>query len=70
MNEGLTLKTGQTHMKRYPKPPLEKLESGEIKREGERLEWHGVDQTNLRGIALGLALAGCTNSFSTLRLDS
>lgn len=30
MNKGLTLKTGQTHMKRYTKPLLEKIEKGEI----------------------------------------
>lgn len=30
MNKGLTLKTGQTHMKRYTKPLLEKIEAGEI----------------------------------------
>ena len=30
VNKGLTLKTGQTHMKRYTKPLLEKIESGEI----------------------------------------
>jgi hypothetical protein len=70
MTKGLTLKTGQTHMKRYPKPPLEKLESGEIKREGGAIGMAWSRPNNLRGIALGLALAGCTNSFSTLRLDS
>jgi threonine dehydrogenase-like Zn-dependent dehydrogenase len=30
MNKGLTLKTGQTHMHRYMKPLLEKIEAGEI----------------------------------------
>jgi len=30
MNKGLTMKTGQTHMMRYMKPLLEKIESGEI----------------------------------------
>lgn len=30
MNKGLTLKTGQTHMQRYMKPLLEKIEKGEI----------------------------------------
>ncbi len=30
MNKGLTLKTGQTHMKRYTKPLLKKIEAGEI----------------------------------------
>jgi threonine dehydrogenase-like Zn-dependent dehydrogenase len=30
MNKGLTLKTGQTHMHRYMKPLLAKIESGEI----------------------------------------
>lgn len=30
MNKGLTLKTGQTHMQRYMKPLLKKIESGEI----------------------------------------
>ncbi|QDU30396.1 Glutathione-independent formaldehyde dehydrogenase [Anatilimnocola aggregata] len=30
MNKGLTLKTGQTHMQRYMKPLLEKIEAGEI----------------------------------------
>lgn len=30
MNKGLTLKTGQTHMHRYMKPLLEKVEAGEI----------------------------------------
>ncbi|HYE25864.1 MAG TPA: zinc-dependent alcohol dehydrogenase [Clostridia bacterium] len=30
MNKGLTMKTGQTHMMRYMKPLLERIESGEI----------------------------------------
>ena len=30
MNKGLTWKTGQTHMQRYMKPLLEKIENGEI----------------------------------------
>jgi threonine dehydrogenase-like Zn-dependent dehydrogenase len=30
MNKGLTLKSGQTHMQRYMKPLLQKVESGEI----------------------------------------
>lgn len=30
MNKGLTMKSGQTHMQRYMKPLLEKIESGEI----------------------------------------
>ncbi|MFC7051251.1 zinc-dependent alcohol dehydrogenase [Hansschlegelia quercus] len=30
MNKGLTLKTGQTHMLRYMKPLLERIENGEI----------------------------------------
>jgi threonine dehydrogenase-like Zn-dependent dehydrogenase len=30
MNKGLTLKTGQTHMQRYMKPLLEKIETGKI----------------------------------------
>ena len=30
MNKGLTLKTGQTHMQRYMKPLLAKIEAGEI----------------------------------------
>ena len=30
MNKGLTLKTGQTHMMRYMKPLLEKVQAGEI----------------------------------------
>ncbi len=30
MNKGLTLKTGQTHMHRYMRPLLKKIESGEI----------------------------------------
>jgi len=30
MNKGLTMKTGQTHMQRYMKPLLGKIESGEI----------------------------------------
>ena len=30
MNKGLTLKTGQTHMHRYMKPLLKKIEAGEI----------------------------------------
>lgn len=30
MNKGLTMKTGQTHMQRYMKPLLEKIESGAI----------------------------------------
>ena len=30
MNKGLTMKTGQTHMQRYMKPLLEKVESGAI----------------------------------------
>jgi len=30
MNKGLTLKTGQTHMQRYMKPLLEKIEEGKI----------------------------------------
>jgi threonine dehydrogenase-like Zn-dependent dehydrogenase len=30
MNKGLTLKTGQTHMKRYTQPLLKRIEAGEI----------------------------------------
>ncbi len=30
MNKGLTLKSGQTHMQRYMKPLLEKVEAGQI----------------------------------------
>lgn len=30
MNKGLTMKSGQTHMQRYMKPLLEKIENGEI----------------------------------------
>jgi threonine dehydrogenase-like Zn-dependent dehydrogenase len=30
MNKGLTIKTGQTHMQRYMRPLLEKVENGEI----------------------------------------
>jgi threonine dehydrogenase-like Zn-dependent dehydrogenase len=30
MNKGLTMKTGQTHMMRYMKPLLERVERGEI----------------------------------------
>jgi threonine dehydrogenase-like Zn-dependent dehydrogenase len=30
MNKGLTMKTGQTHMKRYMQPLLERIEAGEI----------------------------------------
>jgi threonine dehydrogenase-like Zn-dependent dehydrogenase len=30
MNKGLTAKTGQTHMRRYLQPLLNKIESGEI----------------------------------------
>jgi threonine dehydrogenase-like Zn-dependent dehydrogenase len=30
MNKGLTMKTGQTHMQRYMKPLLEKIETGKI----------------------------------------
>ncbi len=30
MNKGLTMKTGQTHMLRYMKPLLAKIEAGEI----------------------------------------
>lgn len=30
MNKGLTMRTGQTHMQRYMRPLLEKVESGEI----------------------------------------
>ncbi len=30
MNKGLTLKAGQTHMQRYMKPLLEKIEEGKI----------------------------------------
>jgi len=30
MNKGLTMKTGQTHMQRYMKPLLEKIENGDI----------------------------------------
>jgi threonine dehydrogenase-like Zn-dependent dehydrogenase len=30
MNKGLTMKTGQTHMQRYMKPLLQKVETGEI----------------------------------------
>jgi len=30
MNKGLTLKTGQTHMKRYMQPLLERIQAGEI----------------------------------------
>ena len=30
MNKGITLKMGQTHMQRYMKPLLQKVEKGEI----------------------------------------
>ena len=30
MNNGLTIKTGQTHVQRYTAPLLKKIESGEI----------------------------------------
>ena len=30
MNKGLTMKMGQTHMQRYMKPLLQKVEAGEI----------------------------------------
>ena len=30
MNKGLTLKTGQTHMMRYMRPLLERIQAGEI----------------------------------------
>ena len=30
MNKGLTIKMGQTHVQRYTKPLLEKIEAGEI----------------------------------------
>lgn len=30
MNKGLTLKTGQTHMVRYMKPLMERIQKGEI----------------------------------------
>src|SRR5437763_7464790 len=30
MNKGLTMKTGQTHVQRYLKPLLQKIEAGEI----------------------------------------
>lgn len=30
MNKGLTFKTGQTHMKRYTQPLLDRIEAGEI----------------------------------------
>ena len=30
MNKGLTMKTGQTHMQRYMKPLLKKIEANEI----------------------------------------
>ena len=30
MNKGLTMKMGQTHVQRYIKPLLEKIEAGEI----------------------------------------
>jgi threonine dehydrogenase-like Zn-dependent dehydrogenase len=30
MNKGLTMKTGQTHMMRYMKPLLDRVEAGEI----------------------------------------
>ncbi len=30
MNKALTLKTGQTHVHRYPQPLLSKIEAGEI----------------------------------------
>jgi threonine dehydrogenase-like Zn-dependent dehydrogenase len=30
MNKGLTMKMGQTHVQRYAKPLLEKIEAGEI----------------------------------------
>ena len=30
MNKGLTIKSGQTHVQRYGKPLLEKIESGQI----------------------------------------
>jgi len=30
MNKGLTMKSGQTHMQRYMKPLLKKIEAGEI----------------------------------------
>jgi len=30
MNKGLTMKTGQTHMHRYMRPLLERIEAGQI----------------------------------------
>ena len=30
MNKGLTIKTGQTHMKRYMEPLLQRIQNGEI----------------------------------------
>jgi threonine dehydrogenase-like Zn-dependent dehydrogenase len=30
MNKGLTIKTGQTHVQRYMRPLLERIENGEI----------------------------------------
>jgi threonine dehydrogenase-like Zn-dependent dehydrogenase len=30
MNKGLTIRTGQTHVQRYMRPLLEKIERGEI----------------------------------------
>jgi threonine dehydrogenase-like Zn-dependent dehydrogenase len=30
MNKGLTMKSGQTHMQRYLRPLLQKIETGEI----------------------------------------
>jgi threonine dehydrogenase-like Zn-dependent dehydrogenase len=30
MNKGLTMKTGQTHMHRYMRPLLERIQAGEI----------------------------------------
>jgi threonine dehydrogenase-like Zn-dependent dehydrogenase len=30
MNKGLTLKTGQTHMVRYMKPLMERIQNGDI----------------------------------------
>ncbi len=32
MNKGLTMKTGQTHMQRYMKPLLKKIESAPLTR--------------------------------------
>jgi len=30
MNKGLTVRTGQTHVQRYPRPLLDRIERGEI----------------------------------------